>query len=173
MIILIVVSLLILGTFLLLNRIVRLLNRHQRLVEKQNEYLEAIWGMAQLHHERIKAGLVAGFAALLLFIPSVSRADATTSLVTIAWTPPVTTMTNIATYNIYQGVASRAYTNGVIVSVTNTSSAFMLTRGVTYYFAASSVTANGLEGTLSTEFSYTSPIYPPPPTNLRVLSAAP
>lgn len=72
--------------------------------------------------------------------------------VVLAWDPPPSS--EIAGYNLYWGAASRCYTN--LVSTSNlTATVTNLQRGVTYYFAVTAFTADGLESDFSNEVSYT------------------
>jgi hypothetical protein len=92
-----------------------------------------------------------------------------TGSVTLAWnasTDPI-----VVGYNVYYGGASGVYTNEVnAYSVTNITLSG-LTPGVTYYFAATTYAASGLESPFSSEVSYLvpNPMPPPPapPTNLH------
>lgn len=81
-------------------------------------------------------------------------ASAVAEQVTLAWdaSPDAT----VVGYNIYYGGASQQYTN--IVSAGGATSAVIsnLTAGATYYFAATSVDAAGLESTYSGEVMYQS-----------------
>jgi hypothetical protein len=61
-------------------------------------------------------------------------------------------------YNIYYGVASRTYTNMVTAGNATTVSINGLIEGVTYYFAATTYNAVGIESDYSTEISYTIPV---------------
>jgi hypothetical protein len=74
--------------------------------------------------------------------------------VRLAW-DPVTDQVGVSNYNVYWGVGSRTYTN---VNASGGSTNWTVTlpaRGVTYYFAVTTVDANGLESDFSTEVSYT------------------
>ncbi len=93
--------------------------------------------------------------------------------VSLAW--DAVTDPRVNHYHVYQGVSSRNYTNFNTVNVPTTTTSFSnLVRGVTYYFAATCSTTNGLESQYSTEVSYTTEALPPVVPNLRltVLSAA-
>ena len=78
-----------------------------------------------------------------------------TQSVTLAWN--AVTNANVAGYKIYYGSASRNYTN--ITSVGNVTNATIpgFTQGATYYFAATTLSASGLESSYSSEISYTVP----------------
>jgi hypothetical protein len=68
----------------------------------------------------------------------------------LTWTAPPDP--RVAGYNVYYGVASRAYTNKVLVARTN-AAVVQLASGVKYYFAATAVTTNGIESDFSNEVS--------------------
>jgi hypothetical protein len=101
------------------------------------------------------------FALLLSLLPVCARA---TSSVTLAWDQSPDP--SVVGYNIYFGVASRTYTN--MVSAGNATSVTIngLIEGVTYFFAATTYNAVGIESDYSTEISYTIPVPIPnqPPT---------
>jgi hypothetical protein len=81
-----------------------------------------------------------------------SASNAPPQSVTLAWDPgPGTNV--IAHYNIYYGVASATYTNGVTAGTNTTVSISNLVNGTTYYFAATTVDTSGLESDYSTEVS--------------------
>ena len=88
------------------------------------------------------------FAALM--VSSLQAAS-----VTLVWDP--STDPAAAGYNVYFGVSSRSYTN--IVDAGNASSATVssLVPGATYYFAATTYNASGLESDYSMEVPYTVP----------------
>jgi hypothetical protein len=75
--------------------------------------------------------------------------------IALTWTP--STDPSVAGYNIYYGTASRSYTNVVsngglsFVTISN------LLSGNTYYFAATSYNAAGLESAYSGEAAYSVP----------------
>jgi Fibronectin type III domain/Immunoglobulin domain len=98
--------------------------------------------------------LVALFAAGDLLALAPFSACATQS-VTLAWNP--STNADIAGYNIYYGVASRAYTNQLSVGNVTTATISGLVEGVTYYFAAKAYNGSGVESDFSNEATYTVP----------------
>lgn len=72
-------------------------------------------------------------------------------------------------YRIYAGTNSRVYHIMVDVGDTNVCALTNLTRGLTYYFAATAYTGDGLESDFSEEVSYTVPKPRPlPPARLRL-----
>jgi len=73
----------------------------------------------------------------------------------LAWNR--STNATVAGYNVYYGGTSHTYTN--VISAGNATNATIsgLVQGTTYYFAATSYTAEGLESPFSTEVSYTVP----------------
>jgi hypothetical protein len=75
--------------------------------------------------------------------------------VTLVWDP--STDPAAAGYNVYFGASSRNYTN--VADAGNASSATVstLVPGATYFFAATTYNASGLESEYSTEVSYTVP----------------
>lgn len=72
--------------------------------------------------------------------------------VTLAW--DASTSSNIVSYAIYYGTASRQYTVKTDVGNVTTATLPNLTPGLTYYFAATAIDASGVESSLSTEVSY-------------------
>ena len=67
-------------------------------------------------------------------------------------------------YNVYYGSASRAYTNVVPAGSSTSAIVSNLASGVTYFFAATTYTAAGLESDYSSEASYAVPSGNVPPT---------
>lgn len=88
-----------------------------------------------------------------------------TPSVSLAWDPsPDPACTG---YNVYVGVASRAYTNFVAVAGTNTTATISpLVRGATYYFTVTAIYPGPLESDFCNEVSYT-PRLPAKPGTLR------
>lgn len=82
--------------------------------------------------------------------------------VTLAWDQ--STDPTVVGYHLYYGTSSGVYTN--MTDVGNTVSAVVsnLAPSATYYFAASSYNAAGLESVYSAEASYTAPVQNVPPT---------
>lgn len=89
--------------------------------------------------------------SLLLFLSLAAEA----ATVTLAW--DAETDPNVVGYNVYQGNASKNYTNmfhaGNVTSLTISN----LTPGATYYFAATAYTLAGLESQFSNEAVYNAP----------------
>ena len=99
---------------------------------------------------------------LLLILSCVSAQCAN---VTLAWDP--VTLTNVAGYKLFWGMATRSYAwSNVTARASTTSTVTNLAPGQTYYFAATVFLDNGLESDYSAEVSYLVPI--PPPANLRI-----
>ncbi len=65
---------------------------------------------------------------------------------------------NVAGYKIYYGTVSRTYLKTVTAGNTNIATISGLIPGTTYYFAATSYNAAGIESTLSNEASYAVPV---------------
>jgi hypothetical protein len=72
--------------------------------------------------------------------------------VTLAWNPSTNPL--VAGYNVYYGGVSGSYTNKVKVGNTTNATVSGLLAGLTYYFAASTYSAAGLESPLSGEVAY-------------------
>lgn len=105
---------------------------------------------------------VPGFVFLALVFMQL-RAFSATASVTLAWNP--STDPAIAGYNIYYGGASDAYTNEIFVGNATSVTISGLVPGTTYYFAATTYSASGLESAFSSELAYlVSPIVNQPPT---------
>jgi hypothetical protein len=84
------------------------------------------------------------------------------SAVGVAWDQ--SSDTTVVGYNVYYGPASRTYTNVIDAGGLTNTVVSNLVSGVTYYFAATTYTAAGLESYYSTEASYTVPVLNVPPT---------
>jgi hypothetical protein len=91
---------------------------------------------------------------------------AATTSVTLAWNS--STDSTIAGYNIYYGGASHTYTNKISVGKATSVTISGLVQGETYYFAATTYSASGLESPFSGELAYLVPVNVPivnqPPT---------
>src|SRR6266853_6545739 len=111
-------------------------------------------------HKSNWRGIKIGIAATLLWALLVlagTRAGAQTLLsATLAWNPSAAS--DIAGYHVYQGTASRNYTQRIDAGNNLSTAASALTPGLTYYFAVSAYDTNGLESSLSREISYTPPL---------------
>lgn len=81
--------------------------------------------------------------------------------ITLLWNASATP--GVAGYKVYQGGASRAYTNTVDVGNVR-SNTVSLARGATYFFGVTSYLPNGLESDFSNEVSYTATNKPAAPT---------
>ena len=111
--------------------------------------------------------------ALLGALPALADPTTNAPSVTLAWDAVNDPIVN--GYGLYWGVASRSYTNFIVVTPqTNTiCTVSNLVRNTTYYFAATSRATNGLESDFSVEVSYhTSPL-PPRPENVRATTDKP
>lgn len=112
----------------------------------------------------------------ILFLATVTLFSAgpttTPPSVTLAW--DVSTDTSVDGYAVYWGVATRNYTNSIVVTGRTTASCTIsnLARGVKYYFAATSK-AGALESDYSTEVTFTTTPLPPAPVNVRVTPVNP
>ena len=75
--------------------------------------------------------------------------------VTLQWSPSMTS--GVASYNVYYGGASGAYTNKVSGITTTNATVTGLVNGVTYYFAVTTFNTSGVESKDSAEISYLVP----------------
>ena len=82
--------------------------------------------------------------------------------VALAWDP--STDPSVTGYKVYYGTASRTYTNMIAAGSATSVIVSNLVSGVTYYFAATTYTADGMESDYSAEAAYS--LLPPniPPT---------
>jgi sulfur relay (sulfurtransferase) complex TusBCD TusD component (DsrE family) len=96
-------------------------------------------------------------AALVLVALNPSAQGQTS--VTLAWDP--SPGSDIAGYRLYEGGASRTYTNVLDLRMSTNGTFSALISGATYFFAATAYSTNGLESDYSPEVSYTVPL----PTN--------
>ncbi len=89
-----------------------------------------------------------------------------TGSVTLAWN--ASTDPSVVGYNVYYGGASGAYTNEICAGNATNVTVSGLVQGTTYYFAATTYSASGLESPFSSEASYLVPSNVPmtiqPPT---------
>jgi hypothetical protein len=114
---------------------------------------------------RSRRAILGSFLFSVLFAIMQFSAFATGS-VTLAWnasTDPI-----VAGYNVYYGGASGAYTNEISVGNATNATISGLVQGTTYYFAATTYAASGMESPFSSEVSYLVPMNAPivnqPPT---------
>jgi hypothetical protein len=95
-----------------------------------------------------------GLAAMLINFPTLAAVN-----VPLAWNPSINA--NVAGYKIYYGLASHNYTQSVNVgNVTNTT-IVGLSENTTYYFAATTYDAAGVESAFSNEAIYLFKALPP------------
>ncbi len=98
----------------------------------------------------------------------VARQTSPPPAVTLAWDPSLDP--TVTGYNVYYGTNSRAY-QPVVNAAGNTSLTISnLSFGVTYFFAATTYNAAGLESDYSSEVVWISPAALLPPGNLRIQS---
>lgn len=93
--------------------------------------------------------------------------------VTLAWNPSTDPL--VVGYHIHYGVTSGTYPYTNVISNCNVTNVTItnLTQGTTYYFAAATYSAAGLESSLSSEVSYLVPLNVPPtnpPPTLNVIT---
>jgi sulfur relay (sulfurtransferase) complex TusBCD TusD component (DsrE family) len=101
---------------------------------------------------------LAHLLAVLIVAALIPSAQAQNS-VTLAWDPDPGS--DIAGYRLYEGGASRTYTNVMDVGIATNGTFSGLASGATYFFAVTAYNTNGLESDYSTEVSCTVPL----PTN--------
>jgi hypothetical protein len=99
-------------------------------------------------------------AGLLLLVALAWGAD-TGRAITLTWNAAAAS--GVAGYRLYQGTASRVYTQALGVGNTTSASVAGLSDGATYYFAVAAVATTGLEGPYSSELVYQVPVSNPPP----------
>jgi len=108
------------------------------------------------------AGKVYGTANASVFttnVLTVCKPSTNISMVTLAWDYDFTNNPGVNAFRIYDGIASRTYTNVVnVLGQITTGQVSNLLGGSTYYFAATAVDTNGLESDYSSEVSYTPPL---------------
>ena len=80
--------------------------------------------------------------------------------VTLAWDP--STDPTVTGYNVYYGGASGTYTNEICAGNATNVTISDLVQGATYYFAATTFAASGMESPFSSEVSYLVPPNVPP-----------
>ena len=98
-------------------------------------------------------------------------APSKTSNVTLAWNP--NTETNIVSYRVYWGGATRNYTNQIQVIGVNTTNATVtnLPIGAIHFFAVTAINTAGLESDYSNEVTY-SAASPAPVSGVRITTVA-
>src|ERR1043165_2579289 len=104
-----------------------------------------------------KSRFLVNICTMLFLLAAVSGAFAQS--VTFIWDP----VSGVAGYKLYQGGASRAYTNSLNSGSVNQATVTGLTPGQTYYFAVTSYSSSGVESDYSAEVAYTVPSGRPPP----------
>jgi hypothetical protein len=102
-------------------------------------------------------GLMRCLGAVLLVAALTASAQGQSS-VTLAWDP--SSDSSIAGYRLYEGAASRSYTNVINTGKATTATVSNLVSGITYFFAVTAYDTNGQESGFSSEISYTVPWSP-------------
>ena len=92
------------------------------------------------------------------------------SSVTLAWDPSPGSA--IAGYRLYEGAASRTYTNVIAAGKVTSNTVSSLVGGATYFFAVTAYDTNGLESDFSSEISYTVPVPSNSPPTIALTSPA-
>ena len=105
-----------------------------------------------------------------MFLAALGASVQATQSVTLAWDP--SPGGSIAGYRLYEGVASRTYTNVISAGTVTTSTVSGLASGATYFFAVTAYDTNGLESDFSSEISYTVPLPTNTPPTITLASPA-
>jgi hypothetical protein len=116
---------------------------------------------------RSRRAILGSFLFSVLFAVMQLSAFATES-VTLAWnasTDPI-----VAGYNIYYGGASGTYPNEISVGNATNATISGLVEGTTYYFAATTYAASGMESPFSSEVPYLVPLNAPIVNNQPTLN---
>ena len=92
------------------------------------------------------------------------------SSVTLAWDPSPGSA--IAGYRLYEGAASRTYTNVIAAGKVTSNTVSSLVGGATYFFAVTAYDTNGLESDFSSEIRYTVPLPSNSPPTIALTSPA-
>ena len=108
------------------------------------------------------------YLGIAIIAAAISTSAQGQSRVTLAWDPSPGGA--IAGYRLYDGVASRTYTNLINAGNVTTQAVSGLTVGVTYFFAVTAYDTNGLESDYSSEVSYTVPLPTNPPAVVSLTS---
>ncbi len=98
-------------------------------------------------------------AFLVIFFLLISTSHA--QQVNLAWN--TNTETDLQSYKVYGGTASRTYLSSINVGTSTTCAISGLTAGTTYYFAVTALDCAGNESGYSTEVSHTVPAPAPTP----------
>jgi len=103
-------------------------------------------GLSKLFRQTVILG---GCLSLITLVASAQSQ----SSVTLAWDPSPDGA--IVGYRLYEGAATRTYTNVIAAGNATNASVSSLVSGVTYFFAVTAYDTNGLESDFSAEVSYT------------------
>jgi len=90
---------------------------------------------------------------MLVLLATTFASAAQAQSVTLAWDP----VSGVAGYKVYQGGATRVYTNSADAGAATQETVSTLTVGKTYYFAVTAYNSSGVESDDSSEISYTVP----------------
>ena len=112
--------------------------------------------------------LLRGYLGVVLLVTALATAAQAQSSVTLAWDPSPDSA--IGGYRLYEGAASRTYTNVIDVGNVTTATVTGLVDGVTYFFAVTAYDTNGLESDFSGEISYTVPLPTNTPPTIKLTS---
>jgi fibronectin type 3 domain-containing protein len=96
---------------------------------------------------------------VLLLLTAAFAGSVQAQSVTLAWDP----VSGVSGYKLYQGGASRVYTNSINTGTATQEIISGLNVGATYYFAVTAYDSNGLESDYSSEIIYVVTSSRPPP----------
>jgi len=102
---------------------------------------------------RARIQLLASICSVLILFVNASADAAQKQSVTLGWDP----VGGVSGYKLYQGGASRVYTNSVNLGNVTQGTVSSLIGGSTYYFAVTAYDSSGVESVYSSEISYTVP----------------
>jgi len=105
-------------------------------------------GVIDTTHVILLMSFLVSAATVLATVPGGQAGQA----VALAW--DASTDPTVTGYNVYYGTESGTYTNVISVGKSNSAIVSNLVIGVTYYFAATTYTVDGLESDYSSEASY-------------------
>lgn len=115
---------------------------------------------------------LAVFISLIACLTLFGGPTTTKPALTLAWNSVADA--RLAGYSLYWGASSQAYTNSIQVVAPATSvTVSNLVRDVTYYFAVTSRTTNGLESAYSVEVNYHTVPLPPVPVSVTITETSP
>jgi len=138
-----------------------LLKPPERDESNQKPRSAALWGTL------ISLGVMSSTLRLVAPVACVASILPKSTEVTLAWDP--SSSSDVVAYRIYYGLECGVYQRVVDTGLETTARIGGLYPGNTYYFAATSLNASGLESEFSNEISYTVLLVPPETQNLQLI----